>query len=128
MSIGERLRSLRYSEKNTLRQQGNLFGVSTNSVYRWEHDLNIPRLPVLKEISEHYNVSMEWLLSGDKEVAVSEQRLDINVEQQFINIFRQLPDNCKYKVFGYVESLYSELMDKKQAEEKLFAFGNRRAY
>jgi len=120
MNIGERLRVLRYSAKMTLLQQGKLFGVSANSVYRWEHNLNIPRLPVLKEISNYYNVPIEWLVGSQKdesltvsELHASEPHSDKTSEQQLVNLYRKLPDSSKHKALGYIERLYVETVDKK---------------
>ena len=121
MSIGERLRVLRYNAKISMRQQGKLFGVSANSVYRWEHNLNIPSLPVLKKISEYYNVPLEWLVGESKvdKVAVAlEQNSGCSAEQQFINIYRELPESAKKKAFEYIERLYEDVINKEHAKEK----------
>jgi transcriptional regulator with XRE-family HTH domain len=115
MSIGEKLRVLRYSAKMTLQQQGKLFGVSANSVYRWEHNLNIPRLPVLKDISDYYDVPIEWLVGSQKEfsgVPRSQQEDSGLSEHQLIRLYRDLPENCKHKALGYIERLYLDAVDK----------------
>lgn len=103
MSLGEKLRNLRLKTKKTLQEQSEIFGVSMNSVYRWEHDLAVPRKSMLREMAEHYSVPMEWLLS--ESAAAS---LVSDIEQKLLSMFRQLSDRSRYKVLGYVERMCVE--------------------
>ena len=103
MSLGEKLRSLRQKGKKTLHEQSALLGVSMNSVYRWEHDLAVPRKHMLKTLAEHYSVPLDWLLS--ESAAAS---LVSDIEQKLLCMFRKLSDNSKYKVLGYVERMCVE--------------------
>jgi len=103
MSLGEKLRSLRHRTKRTLREQGRLFNVSMNSIYRWEHDLSIPRRPVLNVIANYYNVPIDWLLTEE-----SEPTLISESEQNLLGMFRRLPDNGRYQVMGYIERMSCE--------------------
>ena len=103
MTLGEKLRSLRLKEKNTLHEQSVIFGVSMNSVYRWEHDLAVPRKHMLKTMADHYAVSLEWMLSeGTAASLVSD------VEQKLLGMFRKISENSRYKVLGYVERMCVE--------------------
>ncbi|MCL2366386.1 MAG: helix-turn-helix domain-containing protein [Oscillospiraceae bacterium] len=103
VSLGDKLRSLRLKTKKTLREQSKVLGVSMNSVYRWEHDLTIPRKPTLRIMADYYNVPLEWLLSEDSSASlVSEAELDL------LGMFRRLPDQSRFKVLGYVERMSIE--------------------
>jgi len=103
MSLGEKLRSLRMKTKKTLTEQSRLLKVSMNSIYRWEHDLTIPRKPMLRRMADYYGVPLDWLLQeGSSASLVSE------VEQNLLGMFRKLPDNNRYKILGYVERMYVE--------------------
>jgi len=103
MSLGEKLRSLRLKTKKTLSEQSKLLRVSMNSIYRWEHDLTIPRQPMLKRMADYYGVPFDWLLmEGTSASLVSEAELDL------LGMFRKLPDNNRYKILGYVERMYVE--------------------
>jgi len=64
MNIGERINKLRIANKRTLKEESEIFNVSLNTVYRWEHNLCIPRKSALMRIAEFYNVSVEWILHG----------------------------------------------------------------
>jgi len=117
LSVGERLRELRLSANMTLQQQGKLFDVSVNSVYRWEHNLNIPRLWVLKEIADYYKVPLEWLCDGNKEDANCEHNPEDIFEHQLLKIYRELSDRGKLEAFVYAESLYFK--DLAQSEQSI---------
>lgn len=111
MSLGEKLRNLRLSEKHTLKEQSEILGVSLNSVYRWEHDLTIPRKSILKAMADLYNVSLEWLLLeslGENVMDRTDEANMNNVEKQLVGTFRKLTESNKYKVLGYVEHMSIE--------------------
>jgi len=65
MGIGEKLENLRLSARKTLKQQSEIFGVSSNALYRWEHDISIPKKSILKQITDYYGVTYEWLMAVD---------------------------------------------------------------
>ena len=103
MSLGEKLRSLRLKGKKTLHEQSAILGVSMNSVYRWEHDLAVPRKSMLKTLADYYSVPLDWLLS--ESAAAS---LVSDIEQKLLCMFRKLSDNSRFKVLGYVERMCVE--------------------
>ncbi|MDR0491946.1 MAG: helix-turn-helix domain-containing protein [Oscillospiraceae bacterium] len=103
MSLGEKLRNLRVKAKKTLQEQSEIFGVSMNSVYRWEHDLAVPRKSMLKEMADYYAVPVDWLLSEGAAAS-----LVSDTEQKLLCMFRQLPDRTRFKVIGYVERMCVE--------------------
>lgn len=117
MGIGSRLRSLRLKTKRTLKEQSELFGVSLNSVYRWEHDLASPKKSLLRKMAEVYDVQYEWLLHGNVIEEKSDNVLSIteasNAEKQLIKMFKNLSTNNRYKVLGYVERICIQDMDEK---------------
>jgi len=111
MSLGDKLRTLRLRSKKTLKDQSIKFGVSMNSIYRWEHDLAVPRKVKLKEMTEYYDVPMEWLYMDydkDNTTVNSMSTYLLNIEQQLLSTFRKLSENSKYKVLGYVERMCIE--------------------
>ena len=103
MSLGEKLRNLRLKTRKTLHEQSKLLGVSMNSVYRWEHDLTIPRKGMLKIMADHYGVPLDWLLSENSSASLVSE-----IEQNLLGMFRKLPDHSRYKVLGYVERMCIE--------------------
>ena len=116
-SVGRRLRELRKDIKRTLKEQSEIFGVSLNSVYRWEHDLAMPKRTLLREIAAHHGVTYEWLLNGvsaEKEATQGKAaNLNMNTEKQLLKMFRNLSGNNKFKVIGYVEHICIEDLGEK---------------
>ena len=114
MSVGERLKSLRLNMKRTLQEQSELLNVSLNSVYRWEHDLTIPRKPVLKKIAAYYDVPLEWLIHGSASEEYDGKcdgcilNPDKNTEQKILKMLRKLSESSKYKILGYIERMCVE--------------------
>ena len=121
MSIGARLRTLRLKSKRTLKEQSELFGVSLNSVYRWEHDIASPKKTLLRRIAEFYEVPFEWLLYGKAPETVVEGVSFLsesnNTEKQLMRMFRSLSSNNRYKVLGYVERICIQDIDEKMCAD-----------
>jgi transcriptional regulator with XRE-family HTH domain len=115
MSVGRKLRSLRVNSKKTLKEQSQLFGVSLNSVYRWEHDLTMPKRSVLRKMAEHYDVPYEWLRSendfGHRPVQSDKQKVEEFSEDELIKKFRKLSGHNRFRVLGYMERLYVESLE-----------------
>ena len=103
MSLGEKLRNLRLKSRKTLHEQSRLLNVSMNTVYRWEHDLAVPRKPILKVMADLYGVPLDWLLSESAAASLISE-----VEQNLLSMFRKLTDNNRYMVLGYVERMCVE--------------------
>ena len=111
MHLGDKIRALRVRDNKTLKEQSESFRVSMNSVYRWEHNLAVPRMPILKQIAEYYDVPLEWFFHETIAENNSERgahSLACNIEQQLVSMFRKLPDASKYMVLGYVERMCLE--------------------
>ena len=103
MNLGHKLRGLRIKTRKTLFEQSRLLGVSMNSIYRWEHNLTIPRKPMLQKMADYYCVPLDWLLSESSAASlVSEDELTL------LSMFRKLPSTNKYKILGYVERMCIE--------------------
>ena len=111
MSIGDRLRSARHSKNMTLKDMGRLLGVSQNSVYRWEHDLVVPRKEALGRMAELFQVSVKWLLYGVDAEDRAPANGDNPFEHSLISICRRLSENSKYKVLGYAERIWVETIN-----------------
>jgi transcriptional regulator with XRE-family HTH domain len=103
-TLGEKIRGLRLRDKRSLKDESLLLNVSMNSLYRWEHDLVIPRKPMLMRICEYHNVTMEWLVSEATKIPsmVDEE------EDKLLGLYKRLPSPVKYKVLGYVERMCVE--------------------
>ena len=116
MNVGEKFKKLRLGKKKTLKDLSTVFGVSVNSVYRWEHSLAVPRKPMLQRIADFFEVPLLWLLhDGADDIGTSDDEpfSESDTETQLLRIYRMLSDNSKYKVLGYLERIYIETMEEK---------------
>ena len=120
MSIGGKLKNLRLKMKKTLKDESEIFNVSINTVYRWEHGLTTPRKSSLKKVAAYYNVPLEWLLYDGSETESTKcdacipntENVHNSTEQLLLKMFRKLSDNKKYKILGYIERICVEDMDE----------------
>jgi len=103
MSLGEKLKHLRVKKRKTLNEHGKILKVSMNTVHRWENDLTVPRKQALKAMADYHDVPVDWLLSD-----CASSSLVSEIEQKLLDMFRQLPDNNRHKVLGFVERMYAE--------------------
>ncbi|MCL2163194.1 MAG: helix-turn-helix domain-containing protein [Oscillospiraceae bacterium] len=116
MTIGETLKNMRLRNRRTLKEQSVILGVSVNSVYRWEHDLALPRKSALVKMAKSYGISVERLLQGsiaDADDGFGEAKLgEDNIEQHLLSMFRKLSYPDKYRILGHVERICVEEMDE----------------
>lgn len=113
MNISERLRKLRLKTKKTLKEVSKILNVSLNTVYRWEHDLSIPRKSALRKIAEYYDVPFEWLIHGSAGVENSKYNIytlipDSDTEERILKMIKNLPERSKYRILGYIERMCVE--------------------
>jgi len=80
-----------------------------NTVHRWETNLVVPREPMLRKMADYYGVPLCWLLSE-----TSSEALTRDAERNLLDLFRNLPDNSRHKVMGYIERLHSDNNGKEQ--------------
>jgi transcriptional regulator with XRE-family HTH domain len=111
-TFGGRLQSLRKTTNRTLKEESELFDVSLNSVYRWEHDMTLPRRAMIRKIAEFYGVTYEWLLNGQATERMNtqygEEDASSGTEKQLLRMFKNLSYNSRFKVLGYVERICVE--------------------
>ena len=74
MSIGERLRSIRFERKLTLQAASKLCGVGLSTLSKIETGQAAPAYGTLKRIAEGLDLSFEELISGDRPEATTARR------------------------------------------------------
>ena len=66
MKIGVFLQNLRKEKNFTQQELADYFHVSSKTVSKWECGKALPEIPLLKEISEFYSVSVDEILNGER--------------------------------------------------------------
>lgn len=68
--MGERLKLLRLQKKVTQKEIADYLGIAANSVQRFEYDQTNPSYENLIKLCEYFNVSTDYLLTGEEDVPV----------------------------------------------------------
>ena len=64
--VGKFIKELRKKNNLTQNELADKFGVTYQAVSKWENGKSIPDVSILKEIGKEYNVSIDEILSGNK--------------------------------------------------------------
>lgn len=68
MSIGEKLKNARTERNLTQEEVAEKIGVSRQTVSNWENEKALPEISSIINLSEIYNISLDELLKGNKEI------------------------------------------------------------
>lgn len=80
MAFGEKLKSARKRAGLTQEQLAEKLYVSRQAVAKWEADRGMPDIENLKRLSQRLNVSVDFLLDGEKDMDLSVMRAEINLD------------------------------------------------
>lgn len=64
--IGSIIRDIRKKNNLTQNEFASILGVTFQAVSKWENDKSIPDITILKDISNKFNVDLNYLISGKK--------------------------------------------------------------
>lgn len=116
-TIGERIKFLRQTTSNLTQQKlADATGISRGNLSNYEKDRFKPASDAIIAISNYFNVTTDWLLTG-KDKFYSEtcnlkpNNIDIilnDKEVNLITLFRRLKEEDKLKIEGIIEYKLSE--------------------
>ena len=86
MTIANAINRLRTEAKLSQEQFATLFGVSQQSVQKWENGDSVPELSKIIKISKHFGVSLDALILGNDNRAVEEMKGTNKIKPQYANI------------------------------------------
>ena len=86
MTIGKAINKLRLDSNLSQEQFAILFGVSQQSVQKWENGDSVPELSKIIKISKHYGVSLDALILGNDNRIVEEMKGTNQIKPQYANI------------------------------------------
>lgn len=66
MKIGNLLKALRKEKGKTQEEIGEMFGVSSRSVSRWENGNTLPDIGILVELADYYDVDVREIIDGER--------------------------------------------------------------
>ena len=100
-TLGTKIAEYRKLKKMTQEELASKLNVSSQAVSKWENDLSIPDLPILIELSDIFNVSLDELIrqKENAEIArVVEPQLRKNPEQMMVKIVINSSDGDKVRI------------------------------
>ena len=103
-TLGERIKFLR--EQCGLTRSEVMKTLSIHNLGRFEANERFPSAQVLIVLSNFFNVSIDWLLTGKEpcEKKVITASLELTAEEvHFIDLLRLLPQNERIKIEGMIE-------------------------
>lgn len=74
MTFGNRLYELRKNSGLSQEELAELLDVSRQSVSKWESDKGYPEMTRLIFLSDYFSVSLDYLMRGEKQEKLSEQK------------------------------------------------------
>lgn len=98
-TLGEKIYELRKANQLTQEELAEKTNVSPQAVSKWEKDLSIPDLPVLIDLADFFEVSLDYLVREKEEtVRFIPKEQQKNLEEMFLRIHVHSTDGDRIKV------------------------------
>lgn len=102
MSIGERIKNLRESNKISLEEFAKLLKIDVNEANKLEDGTSLPPYNLLGSMTDILNCSLDYLING-KEANSTIENMDSKKRIQYLLDY---DDAEKFKKYNYVEAKY----------------------
>ena len=86
LKIGKFIAKMRKEKKMTQEDLARLLGVTNKTISRWENGNYMPDLSLLKPLSEALDISLNELLSGEKDINIQKANENISDITNYSNI------------------------------------------
>ena len=81
MEFNEKLQALRKSRGLTQEELAEALFVSRTAISKWESGRGYPSIDSLKEISKHFSVTIDELMTGEKLISIAEKENKSNIQK-----------------------------------------------
>ena len=106
MSLNERIQALRKNSNHSQEELANMLDISRQAISKWESGQVQPEIDNIIKLSKIYNVSTDYLLTGDDDdVNKAVDDTDFNISQETKNIIAIIGATAII-VFVFIASLY----------------------
>lgn len=78
MQFKDKLKELRIKNNESQRDLAEILNISFQSVSKWEQGFHYPDIQMMKNISDHYNVSIDYLINNEIKTIKKEFEVSIN--------------------------------------------------
>lgn len=122
MTVIDRLNQLQRESGMTAKKLTEELGISCSSFTDWNKGRGKPKLETLIKFSNHFHVSLDWLVFGNVNPEKSSNIINLETsndsENELLNKFRTLPPEYKSTVIAYLDGMLATL-PKKNSNKKL---------
>ncbi|MFU7515169.1 cobalamin-dependent protein [Clostridium sp. HCS.1] len=108
--FGEELKKLRNKFGYTQRELSNILGIKQTTISNYEKGLRFPDADKLKQISDLFNVSIDYLLNGEDKKIINKNNYSINKEE-YKEFLQYLLNGYKNKARDLILNIYNNGMD-----------------
>lgn len=115
MNFSEKIYMLRTKARLTQDDMADKFGVSRQTIYKWENGVTYPEVDKIIKISEVFNVSIDYLLKDSIKGKVKEKNMEKAV-LQFLGIAQDM-DKISETVIEFMRDGILDDAEKMQLEE-----------
>lgn len=104
INIGKKLKDARKKKKLTQKVVGEMIYISESALSKQENDNGYPKLNILLELADLYDVSIDYLFSRDKFVACeNDDKYYVRVSDKTLNLISILLSNEYVSLLHYLE-------------------------
>lgn len=100
-------------------------GLSAGNLKNWQKGASV-NSDILQKLSMHFNVSIDYLVTG-KEITAPMEQLSEN-EQEMLDVFSKFNDREQIKLIGRLEELYRQKQIKEDQQSVQKAYIAARSY
>jgi HTH-type transcriptional regulator, cell division transcriptional repressor len=97
MAFYHRLEPFLAEKKMSQKDLADIAGVTPPSVFEWKNQGTMPRADTTIKIADYFNVSVKWLITGERDAELSQEERDL------LDAFRLLDDRDQEDVLGIVQ-------------------------
>lgn len=108
MTFAQRIAAIRKKRKLSQEKLGELINMSQRTIAAWEGSERTPSFPVLLELAEKLDVSVDYLLGRTDEEKIKEPAItDDELRAQTFNRIKSLPEPVLEKVLDLIDAIQS---------------------
>lgn len=108
MKFSDNLRMLRTKYRLSQKDIGDIVGLTSQAVSKWENEITEPDSESLIKLSNHFKVSVDYLL-GNTINENNNIKYDNDLEKILFSKAKDLSDNDKKVVLGVIEALKKDI-------------------
>lgn len=113
--LSKTLKKLRQQRKITQEQLANEIKIDRSSIAKYESTNSMPSIEVLLSLRNYFNVTLDYLLTGQEQVAASD--LYGEQEKDLISTFHKLPsEKERWKAIARFEDIVKFMLSEISAE------------